>query len=361
MTSLLSTLTRRVAAATVLAFAIAAPAQEVRLQGAGATFPNPLYQRWVAEYQKAHPAVRIDYQSIGSGGGIKGITEKTVHFAGSDAPLSQKELKDAGGASNIVQVPSVAGAVVPAYNLPGVSGELKFSGELLADIYMGQVERWNDPRIAELNPGVKLPTLSITPAWRSDGSGTTFVWTNYLATQSEPFKAAIGTGKQVKWPVGQGGKGNEGVAAAIQQNPGAIGYVELNYAIQNKLAFGSVKNKDGAFVKASAQSVSAAGEGAASQLRGNVLAANLWNLPGQNAYPISAFTYLIVYKDMGNLPSPEAARALADFLWWSTHDGQKIAAEMDYAPLSDGVRAQVESALKGLSFGGTPVLPTADR
>jgi phosphate transport system substrate-binding protein len=243
-------------------------ADDVRLQGAGATFPNPLYQRWVSEYQKTHPTVKIDYQSIGSGGGIKAITEKTVHFAGSDAPLSKKEIETLGGNDKIVQIPSCAGAVVPAYNVPGVTGTINFTGEVLADMFSGKISKWNDAKIAALNPDAKLPDLAITPAYRSDGSGTTYVFTNSLATQSEAFKSNIGTGKQVQWPVGQGGKGNEGVAAAVQGSSGAIGYIELNYALANKIAFGAVKNQSGKFIKATTASVSAAGEGAASSLTG---------------------------------------------------------------------------------------------
>jgi phosphate transport system substrate-binding protein len=330
------------------------PAQDVRLQGAGATFPNPLYQRWVSEYQKSHADVKIDYQSIGSGGGIKGITEKTVDFAGSDAPLSAAELNTAGGAANIIEVPSCAGSVVPAYNLPGVS-DVKFSGEVLADIFMGAIATWNDPKIAALNPGVNLPGTAITPAWRSDGSGTTYIFTKYLATQSKVFGGTIGTGKQVKWPTGQGGKGNDGVAAIVQQTAGAIGYIEQNYASANKIAYGSVRNKDGEFVKASPQSVSLAGESAATGLSGTILATDLWNQSGKGVYPIASFTYLIVYKDVNNLGDPTKAQALADFLWWATHDGQKLASELDYAPLSPAVQAKVESALRELKFQGAPV------
>lgn len=358
MTMLMKSVAKRLAVVGALAAASAAwAAGDVRLQGAGATFPNPLYQRWVSEYQKTHPTVKIDYQSIGSGGGIKNITEKTVQFAGSDAPMSKKELEAVtGGAANIVEIPSVAGAVVPAYNLPDVKSDLKFSGDVLAQIFMGTISKWNDPKIADLNPGVTLPDLGITPAWRTDGSGTTFVFTNYLATQSEPYKTTIGAAKQVKWPVGQGGKGNEGVAAVVQQTPGAIGYIELNYATANKIPFGAVKNASGEFVKASGETVSAAGQGAADALNGNILAADIWNQKGQKAYPISAFTYLIVYKDLNNLDSDESAKALVDFLWWATHDGQNFAKEMDYAPLAKGVQGKVERALKALEYKGSPVL-----
>ena len=336
-------------------FSGVALAQDVRLQGAGATFPNPLYQRWVSEFQKTHPTVKIDYQSIGSGGGIKAITEKTVHFAGSDAPLSKKEIEALGGNEKVVQVPSCAGAVVPAYNLPGVTGDVKFTGEVLAEIFTGKISKWNDAKLAAINPGVALPDLAIMPAWRTDGSGTTYVFTNYLATQSEAFKGSVGTGKQVAWPVGQGGKGNEGVAAAVQQTKGAIGYIELNYALANKIAFGSVKNYAGRFVKASAEAVSAAGEGAVESLKGNVLAADIWNQKGEEAYPISSFTYLIVYRDLANVKTAAEAGALNEFLWWATHEGQSLASTMDYAPLSKGVQAKVSAALGGLTHDGKPL------
>jgi phosphate transport system substrate-binding protein len=355
MTSLL-TAAKRSAVSFVLAVTSVAAASEVRIQGGGATFPNPLYLRWVTEYQKTHPDVKIDYQSIGSGGGIKGITDKTFHFAGSDAPLSKKELAAAGGAENIVEIPSVAGAIVPAYNVPGVSGTLNLTGEVLAGIFMGKITLWNDPQITALNPGAALPQIGIVPAWRTDGSGTTFVFTNYLATQSDEFKTTVGPGKQVKWPTGQGGKGNEGVAAIVQQTAGAIGYIELNYATANRITFGAVRNSSGEFVKASNETVSAAGAGAADTMSGTVLAADIWNQKGQRAYPISAFTYLIVYKDLNNLSAPEAAKGLADFLWWATHEGQKFASEMGYAPLARPVQEKIEAALKCLEHKGSPVL-----
>jgi len=323
-----------------------------RLQGAGATFPAPYYKRLVAVYQELHPDVLIDYQSIGSGGGISAITDKTVDFCGSDAPMSKKELENAGGAANIVEIPSCAGGVVPTYNLPGVTASLKFSGKLLADIYLGRVTEWNDPAIASLNPGVKLPATVITPVWRTDGSGTTFIYTNYVATQSDDFLSTVGMGKQVQWPVGQGGKGNEGVTAVVQQTAGSIGYVEQGYADNNDLTYGSVENKDGKFVKASPETVSKAGAGAVSGISGQILAANIWDQPGAEAYPISSFTYLIVYKDMKNLRSKEAAQTLVDFLWWVTHDGQRYAAELDYAPLAPEVQAKVEQALKTITYKG---------
>ncbi len=347
-------LTNGLAALAISIASAAATAGDTRLQGAGATFPNPLYQRWVAEFQKSHPDVKIDYQSIGSGGGIKAITEKTVDFAGSDAPMSKKEFEAAGGEAGIVEVPSCAGAVVPAFNLAGVT-DVKFTGEVLADIFAGKIAKWNDAKLTALNPGVKLPDAAITPAWRTDGSGTTFVWTNYLATQSESFKGSIGTGKQVQWPSGQGGKGNEGVAAVIQQTNGAIGYIELNYALANKINFGSVKNTTGTFVKASPASVSAAGSAAATTLNGNILAANIWNQSGADAYPIASFTYLIVYKDLNNVKSADEAKALSAFLGWAVTGGQSTAREMDYAPLAPDVQKKVVEALGTITYQGKPV------
>ncbi|HVT91093.1 MAG TPA: phosphate ABC transporter substrate-binding protein PstS [Tepidisphaeraceae bacterium] len=326
---------------------------QVRLQGAGATFPEPLYKKWVTAYQAKSSQVMIDYQGIGSGGGIKGITEKTVDFAGSDAPLSKSELEALGGADKVVQIPSTAGGIVPAYNLPGITTELKFSGEVLADIYLGKIASWNDAKIKELNPDVNLPATAITPAWRTDGSGTNYVWTNYLATQSEEFKGSVGTGKAVKWPVGQGGKGNPGVAAIVQQTPGAIGYIEQAYADQNKIFYGSVKNKNGQFVKASPAAVSVAGAGAVEMMKGSVIAADIWNQPGDQAYPIASFTYLIVYKDLGNVKSKEQAAALVDFLKWAVHDGQQLSSELDYAPLAAGVQAKVDAAIATISYKGS--------
>jgi phosphate transport system substrate-binding protein len=327
---------------------------DVRLQGAGATFPAPIYQRWVTEYQSKHPQIKVDYQSIGSGGGIKGITEKTVDFGASDAPMSKKELAAAGGAENIVQIPTVAGAVVVAYNLPDVSGELKLDGQTIADIFLGRITSWNDPRIAGLNEGLTLPELPITSVHRTDGSGTTYVFTSYLATQSGEFRENVGAAKQVEWPGGQGGKGNEGVTQVVQQMKGSIGYIELAYAIQNKIPFATLKNKDGKFVKASPQSVSAAGAGAVSQMDKS-LAVNIWDQSGADAYPISAFTYIIVYRDLGYLKDEAKATGLVQFLTWATSDGQALASDLDYAPLARGVQAKVAEAIGTLHWSGKPL------
>jgi phosphate transport system substrate-binding protein len=335
----------------LIAGATAAAQGQVRLQGAGATFPQPLYERLVTKYQEQNPKIQIDYQAIGSGGGIKGITDKTVDFAGSDAPMSKKEIEAAGGAGNLIEFPSCAGGVVPAFNLPGVT-ELKFTGEVLAEIFLGKITKWDDPKIAAINAGAKLPSTTITPAWRTDGSGTTFVFTSYLATQSEDFKGSIGTGKQVKWPLGQGGKGNPGVAAIVQQTAGALGYIEQNFADANKIAYGLVKNRSGQFVKASAESVAAASEVALDPVTGPMLAADLWNQPGEKVYPIASFTYLIVYKDLNNVKDEEHAKALVEFLMWATHGGQQLAPALGYAPLSAGVQKKIEGMLRGVSYRG---------
>ena len=347
--SLLAKTLKVVAAAAALSATAAVAAD--RLQGAGATFPQPLYQRLVAEYQKLTD-VQIDYQGIGSGGGQKGIAEKTVHFAGSDAPIDKKMIAKCGGADNLVEIPSCAGGIVPAYNLPAVKKDLRFTGSVLASIYMGKIKQWNDPELAKLNPGVELPDLAITVAWRTDGSGTNFVWTHYLCTQSEEFKSTIGAGLKVQWPVGLGGKGNQGVTAKVQQTVGGIGYVEQGYADANHLAYGSIQNKAGKFVKASPESVSLAGAGVAVTMEGHMIPADIWNQPGEQTYPVASFTYLIVYKDLNNLPDKQSAQALVDFLWWATHDGQKFAPKLDYAPLAPAVQKKVEQALKAITYKG---------
>ena len=338
--------------AVVVLVAATSASAEVRLTGAGATFPQPLYERWVVEYQKSHPDVKVDYQGIGSGGGIKAITDKTGAFAGSDAPMNKKEIEAAGGEAALVEVPTCAGGVVPAYNVPGVK-DLNMTGDVLADIFLGKITKWSDARIAALNPKEKLPDLAITPAWRTDGSGTTFVFTSYLAGQSEAFKSTIGSGKQVSWPAGQGGKGNPGVAAVVQQTAGALGYVEESYATANKLAFAAVKNKAGKLVRASTASIAAAGAGA--PMDGALLVANIWDQTGDDAYPIASFTYVIVYRDLRNLKARADAQALAAFLSWAVHDGQKLAVELGYAPLAPAVQKKVDGALAGLTFEGAPV------
>jgi phosphate transport system substrate-binding protein len=254
----------------------------------------------------------------------------------------------------LVHIPTVAGAVVMAYNLPDVQGDVKLTGSIVADIYMGKITKWNDAKITAINEGAKLPDLAIIPVWRTDGSGTTFVFTNYLTTQSEEFTGNVGAGKQVNFKAqGQGGKGNEGVTAGVQGTKGAIGYIELNYAIANKIPFALLQNKDGEFVKASPATVAAAGEGALANMKDS-LAVNLWNQSGKETYPIAAFTYIIVYKDLGYLKDASKAKALIEFLTWATSDGQRLAEEMTYAPLSDGVQKKVKEAIGKLTLDGKP-------
>jgi phosphate transport system substrate-binding protein len=348
------------AALTLLIGSTVASAQ-IHISGSGATFPQPLYERWVAEYQKTHTNLKIDYGGGGSGKGIKDISASVVDFAGSDAPMTPDERKAAGGDDALVEFPTCAGGVVPAYNVPGLAKPLQFDGPTLADIYMGKVTNWNDPEITALNPGVQLPATAITPAYRSDGSGTNFVFTSYLSTQSPDFKKAIGASKQVQWPVGQGGNGNPGVAAIVKQTVGAIGYLEQNFADQNKIEFGLVKNKDGNFIKATPEAVSIAGAEAAKALSGNLLYTNLWNQPGEKVYPVSTFTYIIVYKDLKSVKSKEQAQALVDFLWWAMHDGQKINADIDYAPLNPAVQDKVDAALKMLTYKGEALTPAGSK
>lgn len=327
--------------------------EDVRLSGAGATFPESLYKRWVVEFQKASPHVQVDYRAIGSSGGIRALTDKTAAFAGSDAPLTKKDMEGFGGEGKVIELPMVAGGLVPAYNVPGVEKPLNFTGAVLADIYLGKITNWNDPRLAELNPGVGLPDLAITPAYRSEGSGTTFVFTSYLCTQSPEFKDAVGSGKQVSWPRGQGGQGNPNVAAIVAQTRGAIGYVEQNYATMNKIAFGAVKNAHGEFVLASPERVAKATASAFDKPREDGrLIANVWNAPDAGAYPISALTYIMVYSDLGNLKSRDEAAGLVQYLRWCLNEGQSSASTLDYAPLAEGARRKVLAVLDTVTFKG---------
>jgi phosphate transport system substrate-binding protein len=348
---------RNLALALLLASAAPAVAADILLTGAGATFPMPLYQNVIAQFMQTHPGVQINYSGGGSGQGIKGIIDKTLDFAGSDAPMNKQEIASAGGADMIVQIPSCAGGVVPAYNVPGVTADIKFTGDILADIYLGKISSWNDPRLTAINPGLALPNLAIAPAWRSDGSGTNFVWTSYLSTQSDDFKSTIGIGKTVSWPLGLGGNQNPGVAAIIKQTPGAIGYIEQNFADKNNIPYGLVRNKAGKFVKASVQTVANAGAGAAGNLTGHMLKANIWNQQADDVYPISSFTYLITYKDLRNLKSRDEAQMLVDFLWYATHDGQRAAPGLFYAPLAPEVARKVEDALATFTYQGEPIKP----
>jgi phosphate transport system substrate-binding protein len=338
----LVTMSRR-AALTVLAATVGVlgvSAQSAQINGAGATFPYPIYSKWFAEYNKLHPEVRINYQSIGSGGGIRQVTNQTVFFGATDSPMTDEQLKAAPG--KILHFPTVLGAVVPVYNLPEVSAELKFTGPLLADIFLGKVTKWNDPAIAKINAGVKLPATDITVVHRSDGSGTTFILVDFFGKVSPEWRQKVGVATSVNWPVGVGGKGNEGVAGLVRQTPGSIGYVELIYAFQNKIAYGSVQNLAGEFVRASEQAVTAAAAAAAKQMPAD-FRVSITNPPGKGVYPIASFTWLLLYDD----PKDKAqAKVFVEFLKWALTDGQKFASQLGYAPLAEAVVKQELEALK---------------
>ena len=319
-------MTRRIVLLLAI-LALALPALgATTLNGAGATFPYPIYSKWFSEYNKIHPDVQINYQSIGSGGGINQLKAGTVDFGASDMPLDDTKAKQIP--VPFVQLPTVLGSVVPSYNIPGVTAELKFTPQVLAGIYLGKITKWNDTAIASANPGVKLPDMGIMVIYRSDGSGTTFVWTDYLSKVSADWKAKVGSNTSVSWPVGYGGKGNEGVSGLVRQNAGALGYVELIYALQNKIPFGLVQNAAGNFVKASLQSTTAAA--AAAKFTADDFRVSITNAPGKEAYPIASFTYLLVptqWKDAGK------GKIMVDFLHWMLSDGQKMVEPLDYAPL----------------------------
>jgi len=328
---------RRIA---LLCLALSVPAvAQTTLNGAGATFPYPMYSKWFSEYHKAHPEVEINYQSIGSGGGIRQVLAGTVDFGASDGPMTDEQL--AQSKTKILHIPTVLGADVPAYNIPGVTGELKFTPEVLAGIFLGKITNWNDKAIASANPGVKLPGDPIVVIHRSDGSGTTYIWTDYLSKVSQEWQSQAGKGTSVKWPVGLGGKGNEGVAGMIRQMQGSIGYIELIYAVQNKIPYGTVRNSAGNFVKASLESVTAAAASAPKMPAD--FRVSITNAPGKDAYPISSFTWLLIPAQ-----SKDAAKGkiLADLLSWIVNDGQKMTADLAYAPLPEVVAAKVKDEIK---------------
>ena len=311
---------------------------QTTLNGAGATFPYPMYSKWFSQYHKDHPDVEINYQSIGSGGGIRQVLAGTVDFGASDGPMTDEQL--AQSKTKILHVPTVLGADVPAYNL-NVSGDVKFTPEALAGIFLGKITTWNDPALAKANPGLKLPSDPIIVIHRSDGSGTTYIWTDYLSKVSPDWKNQVGTGTSVKWPVGLGGKGNEGVAGMLRQMPGAIGYVELVYAVQNKIPYGTVKNSAGNFVKASVESVTAAA--ASMKDMPADFRVSIVNAPGKNAYPISSFTWLLIPAQSKDATK---GKILADFLNWMVSDGQRMTTELTYAPLPEDVAAKVKAEIK---------------
>jgi len=323
-------------------------AQTISLQGAGATFPYPLYSKWMAEYQKIDPKVQINYQSIGSGGGIKQILERTVDFGATDAEMTPQERAKVN--ATLHHIPMTLGAVVITYNVPGLASGLKLSQEAVAGIFLGKITTWNDPKLTALNPGAKLPASPITVAYRSDGSGTTAVFTEYLAKISPEWKASVGAGKSVKFPIGLGGKGNEGVTGVVKSSPGAIGYVELAYAKQNRMAIAAIRNQVGTFVEPNLDGVTAAAQG---QKLPEDLCLSLVDGPGPKTYPISAFSYILVYQEQADATK---GKALADFLWWAIHDGQKLGAALDYAPLPKDQVPVIEARLKMLTAGGKTLL-----
>jgi phosphate transport system substrate-binding protein len=312
---------------------------QTTMNGAGATFPNPIYSKWFSEYHKVHSDIQINYQPIGSGGGIRQVLSGTVDFGASDMPMTDKQLQEAK--TKILNIPTVLGADVPAYNVPGVSAEVKFTPEILAGIFLGRISKWNDKAITEANPGVNFPDKEIIVIHRSDGSGTTFIWTDYLSKVSPDWKNQVGADTSVRWPVGLGQKGNEGVAGSIRQMAGAIGYIELIYALQNNISYGSVKNSAGAFVKASLEGVSAAAASAPKMPAD--FRVSITNAPGKDAYPISSFTWLLIPAQSKD---PAKGKILADFLNWMVTDGQKMVSALSYAPLPENVAAKVKEAIK---------------
>jgi phosphate transport system substrate-binding protein len=318
---------------------------ETNLNGAGATFPNPIYQKWFTEYHNAHNDVQINYQSIGSGGGIKQLQAGTVDFGASDGPMTDEQLSQTP--VKVFHIPTVLGAVVPTYNIQGVTGELKFSGDVLADIYLGNIKKWNDPKLAKDNPGVKFPDEDIAVVHRTDGSGTTYIFTDFLSKVSPAWKDKVGKSTSVNWPVGLGGKGNEGVSGMVKQTEGSIGYVELIYALSNKMPYGSVKNAAGQFVKASLDSVTAAA--ASVKDMPDDFRVSITNAPGKTAYPISSFTWLLVPAEWADAGKE---KAFVDFLNWMVDKGQTMTTSLEYAPLPKSVAAKVKARIKEVKAKG---------
>ena len=322
-----------------------ASAGTVTLTGAGATFPYPLYSKWFESYGASNP-VRVNYQSIGSGGGIRQITERTVDFGASDAPMTDEEL---GQAPGTLHVPTVLGSVAVTYNLPGVTAPLKLDGATLAAVYQGQVKKWNDPRIAALNPGVALPDEDILPVYRTDGSGTTYVFTDYLSTVSPAWQQGVGTGKSVRWPAGLGAKGNEGITGQVKQTEGSIGYVELAYAMQNQLPVAALRNAAGQFVQPSVEATTAAAAGAGGMLQQHPdFRMSVVNAAGAQSYPISSFTYLLIPQQIDDCAK---ARALVELVRWALTEGAQTATELHYAPLPEAMRAPVLQKLQTVTCG----------
>lgn len=333
--------------ASVAALAGAQDTGGADLTGAGATFPFPIYSKWFSDYA-AKTGVKINYQPIGSGGGIRQLSEETVDFGASDAPMTDEEMGKAKGGA-VLHFPTVLGAVVMTYNLPTVTQSLRLTGEVIADIFLGQVTKWNDPKIAALNPGAKLPSMDIIVVHRADASGTNYIFTDYLTTVSPAFASGPGKGKEVKWPVGLGGKGNDGVTGQVKQTPGAVGYVELAYAKQNKLPYALLKNAAGQFVAPTIESVTAAAAGAAKALPASTdFRVSIVNAPGREAYPISSFTWLLVYTNQADATK---GKKLVDFMRWAFHDGERLASSLDYAPLPANMVEMIDKRLSSIKLG----------
>lgn len=350
--------------------------QAITLNGAGATFPFPLIDTWRVEYQSVNPSISLNYQSIGSGGGVRQFTERTVDFGASDAPLTEEEMQ-ALSSSTSVHIPETIGSVVAAYNLPGIDKGLKLTGPVLADIFAGKITRWDDPKISELNPDLSLPTAAdIVVVHRSDGSGTTFIWTSYLSQVSPEWNQTVGAGKSVQWTVGLGAQGNEGVSNTVLSTPNSIGYVELTYALTTDMDYASLMNRAGNFVEPTLDSTQAAAQAAimnnASSSSNNITTSaavglptgdqswtqvTLLDAPGPDSYPIASFSYLLLYKELStNIDSMEKAQALAQFVNWAITDGQQFASPLHYVPLPDSVVQHNQQTLRSLTFNGQPVL-----
>jgi phosphate transport system substrate-binding protein len=338
------TFTFTITALLGLALGTGLTAQKIQINGAGATFPYPIYSKWFSEYNKLHPNVEINYQSIGSGGGIRQLTNQTVFFGATDGPMTKDQMLAAPGP--ILHLPTVLGAVVPIYNLPEVTTPLKFTGTVLADLFLGKIARWNDAAIAKINPGVALPNLPVTVVHRSEGSGTTYIFMDYLAKVSPEWKTKVGVANSVNWPVGLGGSGNEGVAGLVKQTPGSLGYVELIYAMQNKISYGPVQNMAGDFVSATVASVTAAAAEAAKMMPAD-FRVSITNAPGKTAYPISSFTWLLFYENPKN---KAMSKTMVEFMKWALADGQKMAEPLGYAPLPAAVVTMELEALKKIKI-----------
>ena len=324
---------------------------DILLQGAGATFPYPLYSKWISEFGKQQPHIRIDYQSIGSGGGIKQLIERTVDFGATDVPMTDEQLRAAG--AEILHIPMVIGPVIVIYNLAGAPSGLKLVPDVLSGIFLGEITKWGDPGLVSLNPDLTLPDSNIVVVHRFDGSGTTAIFADYLSKVSDHWASRVGRGASVNWPVGLGGEGNEGVAGLVKQSPGTIGYAEIAYSEQNQLSYGYIRNRSGEFVRPSIESVTAAAD-RASDRQPDDLRWSITDAEGKDSYPISGFTYILVIRDQ---PDLKKGRALAEFLWWVLHEGVRFIEPLSYAPLPPAVVMKTEAKLKSITHQGVPLLP----